>query len=100
MMWARTMRRVLALASIVFAFLGPDELRAGPHAPHVVLLIGEDEYETARTLPNFAAKELAPHGIRWQTVSASKTDPDDFPGIEEISQADLVVLSVRRRTPP
>jgi len=65
--------------------------------PHVVFVIGESEYDTATTLPDFAAAELETRGVRTTFVFA---DENRFPGIEAIESADLVVLSVRRRTPP
>jgi type 1 glutamine amidotransferase len=69
--------------------------------PHVVFLIGEDEYKTETTLPAFARSDLEPAGFRVSIVHASKTDPNDFPGmVAALADADLVVLSVRRRTPP
>ncbi|HWB13220.1 MAG TPA: ThuA domain-containing protein [Pirellulales bacterium] len=69
-------------------------------APHVVLLIGEDEYQTDRTLPAFAKAELTTRGLRVTTLHADKSDPNNFPGLEALATADLLVVSVRRRTPP
>lgn len=70
-----------------------------PSAVNVVLMIGEDEYDTIRTLPKFCAEELAPGGMKITTVHASDADPNNFAGIEALSHADLLVVSVRRRTP-
>jgi hypothetical protein len=66
----------------------------------VVFVIGENEYDTARTLPEFARQELAARGITYQLVSADARAPTDFRGIEALRAARLLVLSVRRRTPP
>lgn len=71
---------------------------AAPPA-HVVLMIGEDEYDTARTLPQFAQDELTPRGMKITTVQAPDADPQNFAGIEALREADLLVVSVRRRTP-
>jgi len=68
--------------------------------PHLVFVIGEDEYETANTLPAFAEKELAPRGLRTTIVQANPRDKNDFPGLEALASADLMLVSVRRRTPP
>jgi putative membrane-bound dehydrogenase-like protein len=68
--------------------------------PRVVVLIGEDGYRTAETLPAFARRELEPLGFRTTIVTADPDDPNHFPGIEAVRDADLIVLSVRRRTPP
>ena len=65
--------------------------------PHVVFVVGESEYDTAETLPAFAAAELDARGVRTTFVFAAG---NRFPGIEAIESADVVVLSVRRRTPP
>ncbi|HVX12495.1 MAG TPA: ThuA domain-containing protein [Pirellulales bacterium] len=69
--------------------------------PHVVLLIGEDEYQTEKTLPAFADAELASRGLRLTAVHSDVQDPNRFPDLANaLDQADLLVVSVRRRTPP
>jgi nicotinamidase-related amidase/type 1 glutamine amidotransferase len=68
--------------------------------PHVVFLIGEDEYKTEITLPEFAKAELEPRGVRCSFVFADATDKNNFPGIEKLKDADLLLVSVRRRVPP
>jgi putative heme-binding domain-containing protein len=67
--------------------------------PRAVFLIGEDEYKTELTLPAFAAKELEPLGVRCKFVIADPKSPHDFKGMEALNDADLLVLSVRRRAP-
>lgn len=67
--------------------------------PRAVFLIGEDEYKTEKTLPAFAASELEPLGVRCTFVIADPKEPHDFRGIEAINDADLLILSVRRRAP-
>ena len=67
--------------------------------PRAVFLIGEDEYQTEKTLPEFARKELEPLGIRCTFAIADPETPHDFPGAEALNDADLLVLSVRRRAP-
>ena len=68
--------------------------------PHIAFLIGEDEYKTEITLPEFAKKQLEPRGVRCTFVFADAKDKNSFPGIDKLKDADLVVLSVRRRVPP
>jgi type 1 glutamine amidotransferase len=63
-------------------------------------MIGESEYNTASTLPMFAKKQLEYRGIRCSFVHVNENDPNDFAGIEALKDADLLFLSVRRRTPP
>jgi type 1 glutamine amidotransferase len=67
--------------------------------PHLVFLIGESEYNTKTTLPEFAQKELAWRGLRCTIVHAGDKDPNDFAGLEAIKNADLLFVSVRRRSP-
>ena len=67
--------------------------------PRAVFVIGEDEYKTEKTLPAFAAKELEPLGIRCTFAIADPKTPHDFPGVVALDDADLLVLSVRRRAP-
>jgi type 1 glutamine amidotransferase len=62
-----------------------------------VFLIGENEYRTKETLPAFARAELAPRLIRSTIIHANPDDPNDFPGIQALAHADLLVVSVRRR---
>ncbi|MFL5340360.1 MAG: ThuA domain-containing protein [Gemmataceae bacterium] len=70
-----------------------------PANPHVVFLIGEDEYHTAETLPEFAKTELEPRGLRCTFLHADAKDKNSFPGLEALKTADLLVVSVRRRLP-
>lgn len=71
-----------------------DDLR-----PHVVFVIGESLYDTTSTLPKFAEANLG-KTCRVSYVYADTEDKNHFPGMEVVKTADLVVLSVRRRTPP
>ncbi len=81
-------------------FLGGREFRfPADHRPTLAMLIGEDEYQTERTLPEFALKSLG-QDFRTNFVFSSDTDKNDFPGIEAIHDADLLLVSVRRRLLP
>jgi type 1 glutamine amidotransferase len=72
-----------------------------PERLHVVFMIGEDEYHTWETLPEFAKKELDPNKYYVTIVNADTKDKNDFPGlVEALRTADLLFLSTRRRTPP
>ncbi len=67
---------------------------------HVVVMIGEDEYKTATTLPAYADSTLRPAGLRVTIVHATKDNKNDFPGlVAALRDADLLLVSVRRRTP-
>lgn len=83
-----------------------DQLLGGtPHRfqldrrPHLVMLIGEDEYETRVTLPAFARRHLY-RDFRVSYCFADEQQINDFHDTELIPTADLLLVSVRRRTPP
>ncbi len=77
------------------------ELLGRPTPSKVVFVIGEEEYNTAETLARFAKDELNKRGLRCDFVLAGdKADKNGFPGIEKLRDADLMILSVRRRIPP
>lgn len=89
-------------ASITSAeFLGgePFKFKADPGAKKlgqgkkVVFMIGEPEYNTAVSLPEFAKSVLDAHGIDSIFVHGGT---NGFPGLEALKTADLLVLSVRR----
>ena len=65
----------------------------------LVMLIAEYEYHTWENLPAFAAKHLA-NDFRVVVVSGSASSKMGFDRIEEINDADLLLVSVFRRTPP
>lgn len=67
--------------------------------PHLVMMIGEDEYRTAATLPTFAEQELGKN-YRLSYVLAPEVAPADFAGIDAIKSADALLLSCRRRLLP
>ncbi len=72
---------------------------AADHRPHVVLILAEDEYQTERTLPAFARAHLGKE-FRVSEVFGDEQQRDSLPGLEVLEQADLVVVSVRRRLLP
>lgn len=99
---------VSSLSKLAFAFaligcgLEPLAFASEPgsaHRPHVHFLIGEDEYSTKTTLPQFAASELEPAGIQCTSSIAPDESPNDFPGMEALRDADLLFISARRRAP-
>ena len=70
-------------------------------AGRIVFMIGEDEYHTWETLPAFAETDLKPLGYQITVINADAHDKNRFPGIiAALRDADLLFLSVRRRTPP
>jgi type 1 glutamine amidotransferase/nicotinamidase-related amidase len=83
-------------------FLGGSGFRFNEdRRPHVVFLIGEDEYKTWETLPAFAKNQLGWRGFRVSIVQQDAQDKHRFPGlIEAMRDADLLLLSTRRRALP
>ncbi len=69
--------------------------------PKVVFLIGEDEYHTWETLPALAKAELEWRGFQPVIIQQDSTDKNRFPGlVDALQDADLLVVSVRRRALP
>jgi type 1 glutamine amidotransferase/nicotinamidase-related amidase len=73
---------------------------AEKNQPHVVFMIGEREYLTHESLPAFAEKQLAPRGIRYTIIKKKKKDKNNFPGLAALKTANLLFVSVRRRSLP
>ncbi|MEC8474112.1 MAG: ThuA domain-containing protein [Planctomycetota bacterium] len=78
-------------------FLSPAEAWCNP-PKKIVFLCAEREYETARTLPEFAREHLKEY--ENQFIFASSTDRNILRTHLPIISADLLVVSVRRRALP
>ncbi len=73
----------------------------GAGGRHVVMLIGEDEYKTWETLPAFAKSTLEPAGFHVTIIQPDANDKNNFPGlVEALRDADVLLVSVRRRAMP
>lgn len=93
------LKRFLLLVSLL-AGVGLSSAHAAGNPAHLVFMIGEDEYETWTTLPEFAEKDLKPAGYRVTILHADKAEKNSWPGLgEALRRADLLFVSVRRRTP-
>ena len=94
--------RLILISLAIMGFLSPvpKVLAGDAPAASVVLMLAEDEYKTEISVPAFAKDVLAPLGINCTTVEANPPGGMDFPGIERaLPTADLLLISVRRRTP-
>jgi type 1 glutamine amidotransferase len=92
---ART-RLLLALLGLFLAL----SASAADARKKLVMLVAEPEYDTAKTLPAFAAQFLE-KDFRVVTVTGStEKDQNSFDQINEVADADVLLISVRRRTPP
>lgn len=67
--------------------------------PHVTIVIAEREYQTNETLPPFALDHLGKE-FRVSFVFANEQERNDLPGIDVLNDADVLLLSVRRRVLP
>lgn len=66
---------------------------------HVAVVMAEDEYQTEATLTEWARRHLQ-RDFRVSFYYMDASDPQQIPGIESLDQADVAVISVRRRALP
>ena len=64
--------------------------------PRVAVMMAEDEYETNRTLTHFALTNLG-HDFAVRFIYGNENDKYDMPGLDALDEADVLILSVRRR---
>ena len=67
--------------------------------PHVAIVIAEQEYRAHETLPPFALDHLGKE-FKVSFVFANEKERNDLPGIDVLNEADVLLLSVRRRVLP
>lgn len=67
--------------------------------PLIVFVLGDEEYQTGETLPAFARQHLE-RIYRCTFLPANPGDRNDIPGLSALYDADLLVLSMRRRFLP
>ncbi len=68
--------------------------------PKLVMLIAENEYETATTLPAFAAEHLATDFRVVAVQGSSAAGAITFESMAAVRDADVLLVSVRRRPLP
>lgn len=66
---------------------------------HLVIVCAEDEYLTETTLPKFASEYLG-RDFRVSYVWRNEAERNDLPGLEVLDDADVMLISVRRRVLP
>jgi nicotinamidase-related amidase/type 1 glutamine amidotransferase len=64
--------------------------------PHVVIVASEPEYDTARSLTEFAVPHLG-KSFRVSFVYGDAKNENDLPGLDVLKEADVLLLSARRR---
>jgi type 1 glutamine amidotransferase len=67
--------------------------------PHLAIVMAEDEYRTAETLPAFAREQLG-RDFRVSLVFGNPKERGPVPGLEVLDDADVALFSVRRRVLP
>lgn len=81
-------------------FLDGKEYRfPGDTRPTITVLLGEEEYDTATTLPKFAAEELG-KDYRVNLVFLDEKSKASFPGVDAVNQSQVLFISSRRRPLP
>ncbi len=66
---------------------------------HIALVMAEDEYKTETTLTELACRHLQ-RDFRLSFIYEDTNDHNRLPGVESLNEADMVVISVRRRVLP
>jgi len=66
--------------------------------PVIVLISGEYEYDSARTLPAFKRHLAANYG--FNCIYLERTKGEEIPGLDALEKADLAIIFVRRMTLP
>jgi mono/diheme cytochrome c family protein/type 1 glutamine amidotransferase len=65
--------------------------------PHVVILHGEPEYGSERTMPAFAREIESRLGARATLLQSNRSEQGDLPSLDALDDADLLVLFIRFR---
>jgi nicotinamidase-related amidase/type 1 glutamine amidotransferase len=71
----------------------------GDRRPRLAFVISEDEYQTDKTLPAFAARNLG-KDFCVSFIFGDDKDRNLLSGVEELTDADLAFVSMRRRVLP
>src|SRR5216117_2993195 len=64
----------------------------------IVLISGEYEYDSARTLPAFKQYLATDYG--FNCIYLERTKGEEIPGLDALEKADLAIIFVRRMTLP
>ncbi len=77
---------------------------ASDHRPHIAILISEPEYETNRTLTEFSQlflnQDFRVNLIYGPEPADEASQLDGIPGIQGVQDADVLLISVRRKPLP
>jgi nicotinamidase-related amidase/type 1 glutamine amidotransferase len=82
-------------------FLGGNEFRfQEDRRPQVLFLIGDPEYQTAKTVPAWLNQELAWRGVQGRVVTEDPSARASFPGLNALPGADALFVSIKRSALP
>lgn len=85
-----------ALSSEVFG--GEAHRFSGDDRPHLAVMIGEDEYRSGETVPAWAEERMGRRFRLSYLLAQEKDGP--FSGMAALEDADVLLISVRRRALP
>src|SRR6266536_2666340 len=89
----------VGLAAMSYVAIQPAAGAAEAAQQHsIVLISGEYEYDSARTLPAF--KQYLATNYGFNCIYLERTKGEEIPGLDALDKADLAVIFVRRMTLP
>lgn len=95
----RSLRSLFPLVTLVL--FASFNLPANAAEKQVTFIIAEDEYKASESLPAFSQTHLAKSdGFKTTFLYQDGENKYSIPGMEKLSEADLVVMYVRRRSLP
>ena len=91
----RFINRICCMALFSVAVQTSSAAEAAPQQT-VVLISGEYEYDSARTLPAF--KQFLSTNYGFNCIYLERTKGEEIPGLDALEKADLAIIFVRRMT--
>src|SRR5438045_8277372 len=85
----------LALLLVAIQIAGAAE---SARQPVIVLISGEYEYDSARTLPAFKQYQATNYG--FNCIYLERTKGEEIPGLDALEKAEMTIIFVRRMTLP
>src|SRR6266540_2496534 len=89
---------LLRLPSLLLVAVQSAGAAESARTPSIVLISGEYEYDSARTLPAF--KEYLATNYGFNCIYLERTKGEEIPGLDALEKADLAIIFIRRMTLP
>lgn len=83
------------MKSVLFILISFLTIFASAQKKQIYVILGDDEYKTEKTIPHYA-NQVFKEDFDLHYIYSDLKDRNHLEGLEEISKADLVILSVRR----